>query len=194
MRKRTRFNVIIPPWRQNRRGHPITLEFVLTGKIPSKKNRQRASFNYSWAIGQVRSFFKKQTPGTLTLPATLKFVVSLIRSIKPFIYKPIEIVEWEKQAIELLIQQVHYWRKVYAAQGLAFPITLCSISIKHYWADEYQRDNSNREQTIHDILITAGIISDDNYKCLYKIESEADCFKDEILDHITTINLTAYRW
>lgn len=194
MRKRSKFGVVIPPWRQNRRGQPITIEFVLTGKIPSKKNRQRASFNYSWAIGQVKKFFRSTTPKEITVAATLKFVVSLIRNIKPFIYKPPEIEQWEAEATKILLSQASWWAERYIKQGLNYPITNCSVSIKHYWADEYQRDNVNREQTIHDLLVSTGIIADDNYKCLFLTVSEADCFKDEITDHITTINVTAYRW
>lgn len=194
MRKRTKHGVVIPPWKPNERRSPVTIEFVLTGLIPSKKNRQRASFNYSWAISQVKQFFKTQTPATITVASCVKFVVSLIRNIRPFIYKPQEIVDWENSAIEILIAQANKNRQDFHRYRLKYPITECSISIKHYWSDEYQRDNSNREQTLHDILITAGIIIDDNYKCLFKNTSEAACFKDEITDHITTINITAYRW
>lgn len=194
MRKRTKFGIVIPPWRPNKRPQPITIEFVLTGLIPSKKNRQRASFNYSWAIGQVRSFFRSQTPAGIDLTTVLRFVVKLIKDIRPFIYKPQEILDWEKQAIEILIKQANDNRLTYARHRLKFPITECSISILHYWADGYQRDNSNREQTLHDILISAGIIADDNYKCLFRNSSEAACFENEIVDHITTINITAYAW
>lgn len=194
MRKRTKFGVIIPPWRPNARPHPITIEFVLTGKIPSKKNRQRASFNYSWAINQVRQFFKTQTAADITVANCLRFVVKLIKNIRPFIYKPAEIQEWEAEAIRILIEQAVINKATYARHRLCYPITECSISILHYWADAYQRDNSNREQTIHDIFVTAGIIADDNYKCLFRNVSEADCFEGQVLDHITTINITAYRW
>lgn len=194
MRKRTKFGVIIPPWRPNKRPNPITFELVLTGKIPSTKNRQRASFNYSWAISQVKKFFKTQTAADITVANCMRFVIKLIRDIKPFIYKPAEITAWEDNAKAILVKQAAYWKEVYAKQGLSFPVSSCSISIKHYWADAYQRDNGNRQETLHDILVSSGIILDDNYKCLYLIKSEADCFEDEITDHITTINITAYRW
>jgi len=191
---RTRFGVIIPPWRKPDRGECVTLEFVLTGKIPSKKNRQRASFNYSWAISQVRQYFKTQDKHTITAAGTLRFVVKLIRDIRPFIYKPPEITEWETAAKQQITYQANEWRRIFASKGLCYPLCVAQVSIKHYWADEYQRDNSNREQTIHDILVEAGILADDNYKCLFRNVSEAQCYKDEILDHITLIHITAYRW
>lgn len=194
-RIRTKFGVVIPPWRPNRRPKPITVEFVLTGLIPSKKNRQRASFNYTWAIAQVKKYFKnRNVHETITVPEMVKFVTGLIRNIKPFIFKPQEIVEWENAAKIKITEQAAEWSRSFAKQGLIFPVKEAQISIKHYWADEYQRDNSNRAETLHDLLVDANIIVDDNYKCLFKNESESACYKDEIVDHITTMHLTIYRW
>lgn len=191
---RTKFGVLIPAFKPPERPIPITIEFVLTGAIPSHKNRQRASFNYSWAIGQIKKFFRSQTPADITVKACMSFVVKLIKNIRPFIYKPDDIVKWEQAAIDTITKQANENRITYARHRLRYPITHCSISILHYWADEYQRDNSNREQTIHDLLVTAGIIADDNYKCLFRNVSEAACFKDVLTDHVTTINITAYHW
>lgn len=191
---RTRFGVVIPLWRPNKRGKCLTLEFVLTGLIPSKKNRQRASFNYSWAIAQVKGFFREHKSETVSTKEVVKFLVNLIKNIKPFIYKPQEIVDWETAAKTKLVEQAAIWKKSFSRHDLSYPISSCSILIHHYWKDEYQRDNSNREQTIHDILVDAGIIVDDNSKCLFRNTSEADCFKDEIVDHVTTIKITAYSW
>lgn len=188
MRLRTRFGVVIPPWRKPSTAQYLNLEFVLTGKIPSKKNRQRATFNYTWVINQVKYFFQaRQEVGKKD---ALKFIVSLIRNIKPYIFKPTEIAKWEEEAIQVLCAQAAEWAETYKRYDLSFPLSRCSVSIRHYWADEYQRDNTNRAETIHDVLVMAGIIVDDNYKCLHKNSSEADCFKDEILSHITTINIT----
>lgn len=191
---RTRNGVVIPPWRHENKGRCVTLEFVLTGLIPSKKNRQRASFNYSWAISQVRQFFKTQQASNITVAGTLKFVVKLIKNIRPFIYKPEEIKKWEDAAITDLLRQANDWRESFSAQGLCYPITHAQISIKHYWADDYQRDNGNRAETIHDVLVQCGILADDNYKCLFRTVSESKLYKDEITQHITLIHLTAYRW
>lgn len=192
---RTRFGVVIPPWRKVKRQKPVTIEFVLTGLIPSKKNRQRASFNYSWAIGQVRKYFKNRNPHeTLTVQEVSKFVVGLIKNIKPFIFKTKEVSDWEEASKIIITEQAATWIKSFANRGLIFPISEAQISIKHYWADEYIRDNSNRAESIHDLLVDANIIVDDNYKCLFKNESEAQCYKEEIVDHITVIHLTAYRW
>ncbi len=192
---RSRFGVYIPLWPKDKpTGRCVTLEFVLTGLIPSKKNRQRATFNYSWAIGQVRSFFKTRTDKEIDATTAKKFLIKLLRDIKPWIYKPDEIVQWEKQAIEQLHFQSVFWKEVFAKHDLVYPITRCSISIRHYWKDEYERDNSNREQTIHDILVAGKIIADDHSKCLFRNTSEAKIFPGQLTDHITTINITAYDW
>lgn len=191
---RSRFGVYIPKWPDNDPAPCVTLEFVLEGLIPSKKNRQRVTFNYSWAMGQIRQFFKLRGNKPISVKEVMKFVVGLIRNIKPWIYKPQEIVDWELAAIEKLHFQSTYWKAVFHKQGLSYPITRCSISIRHYWKDSYQRDNSNREQTIHDILVQGGIVLDDNSKCLFKNTSEAKEFPDEVTDHLTIIHLTAYSW
>lgn len=192
---RSRFGIYIPPWRKvDLSKKCVTLEFVLTGPIPSKKNRQRASFNYSWVIAQVKYFFKVQGKEEISVKECVKFLINLIRKIKPFIYKPKVIQDWEKSAAEEIIFQANYWREVFHKQGLAYPITKCSVSIKFYWADKRERDNDNRSLTIHDILKQAGIISEDNYKVLFKTQAEADCYNDEVVDHLTLIHVTAYAW
>lgn len=191
---RSKFGVYIPPWPKEKPAKCVTLEFVLTGLIPSKKNRQRATFNYQWVITQVYDFFKTKNNNDITVGVVRKFIISLVRSIKPWIYKPQHLVDWENSAIEQLHFQSAFWRSAFAAHGLSYPITRCSVSIRHYWKDEYKRDNSNKEQTIHDILVQGGIIADDNFKCLFKNVSEAKMFLGEINEHITLIHVTAYEW
>lgn len=194
-RARTRFGVVIPPWVEDKPKNPITIEFVLTGKIPSKKNRSKPSFNFSWVIGQIRKFHKerkKETP--LSIGESVNFMIKLVKNIKPFIYKPPDIIAWEDAAKMKIAEQAAEWSESYKKRCLIFPISKCQVLIKHYWADEYIRDNSNRAESIHDLLVDAGIIVDDNYKCLFENTSKAKCFKDEIVNHITLIKVTAYKW
>lgn len=188
---RRQFGVYIPLWETPAaKKKPITLEFVLTGIIPSKKNRQRASFNYSWAMGQVRSFFKGRA--SVGAKECMAFVVRLIRNIRPFIFKPKEIADWEVWADKRIQEQLSHWRQVYHRHDIVFPVSRCSVSIKHYWADHHRRDNNNREQTIHDLLVSSKIIQDDTYQCLYRISSEAGYYGERVEDHVTLIHVTIY--
>lgn len=189
---KTIHGTFIPDWGKNETGKNITLTFVLTGKIPSKKNRQRASFNYSWAIGQVKTFFK--TRNSVKRVEAIKFIIQLIRNIKPFIFKPADIVEWEEIAGNEITSQAHAIldSPKFSQHGIIFPVDKFSLKVRFYWADEYRRDSSNRFQTIEDLLVSRKIIADDDYKNLSKGTFEAKCFKDKITKHITVISLTVY--
>lgn len=153
---------------------------------------QVPSFNYPWVFSQLRIFFKA-TPKP-TAKQYFTFVVSLIRKIKPYIMRPRKYIEWEDAVKLKIVDQAQYWRNVFEAQGLQYPITRCSISIRHYWADDRIRDNSNKSETLHDILVSSGIIVDDNDKCLYLNKAEAQSWKGEIRQSITLIHITAYDW
>lgn len=191
---RSRFGVNIPLWPKDPPAQCITLEFVLTGLVPSKKNRQRVTFNYQWVITQVYDFFKTKNNNDITVGVVRKFIINLVRNIKPWIYKPQRIVDWENSTKEQLHFQSTFWKAAFAAHGLSYPITRCSVSIKYYWKDEYQRDNLNKDQSIHDILVQSGIIIDDNFKCLFKNVSEAKMFVGEIPEHIAVVHITAFEW
>lgn len=188
---RTKFGVAIPPRKKINRGKCIVLEYILTGSIPSKKNRQRASFNYTWVKAQYQNFVKAFS-GDIPRKEVLKFLMTLLKEIKPFIFKPTWIKEWEDKAITTLHEQCQSHKKSY--KTLTFPIHSCQLNIVHYWADDRDRDNSNRAETIYDILVRGGLIIDDGYKCMHKNVSEAACYNGEILQHITQIYITSYKW
>jgi hypothetical protein len=184
---RARFGVFIPPRKKRSwRKHPVTLEFVLTGAVPSKKNRQRAAIMTSWFFNQV----KKWVAGRSSIPSTdlLNQQKELLKQLKPFIRPSGGFPAWADHTKAKLIEQAAIWRITYP--DLIFPITRCSIKIYHYWKDDRVRDNSNKADTLHDIFKEAGIISDDRWQVLHETHSEADLYEGEILDHITTINIT----
>jgi CRISPR/Cas system CSM-associated protein Csm2 small subunit len=170
----------------------LTLEFVLTGWVPSKKNLQIPYFNKVWVFRQFKIWL--QTNPELRHGALRRFFVDLVNSIRPHIQNSKKFRDWEEAAKATCITQAAYWHDVFKAHGLAFPITRCSITIYHYWKDRIARDNSNKAESIHDMLVAAGIILDDQYGCLVRTSSEAGCYKDEITDHITLVNVTAYDW
>jgi hypothetical protein len=187
-----KFGIHIPPPKEKEPGNPVTLEFVIGGIIPSKKNMQIPSFNYKWVYEQVKMQGRKQP--SFTSKQFRDTVWMLIKSIKLFITNPTKYQKWEESTKNTIVNQAAQWRQSYADVGLSFPITRCSIRIRHCWKDSYPRDNSNKAEGIHDILVSTGIIADDSYTCLFKNSSDAACYKGEITDHVTIIYLTAYKW
>lgn len=189
MRIKKKFGIHIPPPRPKEPGQPITLEFVIGGIIPSKKNMQIPAFNHRSVYTQIKLHAASQEK------FSRKTVWTIIRSIQLRILNSNKYQKWEADTKELLIIQAAQWKKSYEEKyGLSFPITRCSIHIRHCWKDRMARDNSNKAEGLHDALVSAGIISDDSYQCLFKTSSEAGCYKDEITDHVTVLYLTAYKW
>lgn len=187
-----KFGIHIPPPKDKEPGNPITLEFVIGGVIPSKKNMQIPSFNYKWVYEQVKMQGRKQP--NFTSSEFRKVCWMIIKSIKQYITNATKFQDWEAATKDKIVFQANEWRKCYKKYGLSFPITRCSIRIRHCWKDNYPRDNSNKAEGLHDILVSAGIIVDDSYTCLFKNQSDAACYKEEITDHVTVIYLTAYSW
>jgi hypothetical protein len=192
MTKRLISPVHIPPRKKRSAGKTITLKFVLTGTVPSKKNMQVPTINRKAINRKIDVFYQANV--NIQAKNFVKWAKGLIKDVKPFIRNPEKFRIWEESTKELIVERAKYWKQRYEHEGLIFPITRCSISIYHYWSDNYTRDNSNKAETIHDILVATGIIADDTYQCLFKTESEAECYKGEILDHITEIYITAHRW
>lgn len=187
-----KFGIHIPPPKDREPGNPVTLEFVIGGIIPSKKNMQIPSFNYQWVNKQV-SLHGRSKPN-FTSQEFRTIVWGLIKSINLFITNPNKYKVWEEKTKQTIVEQAAIWHKCYAHVGLTYPISRCSIRIRHCWKDKYPRDNSNKAEGLHDILVSTGIIVDDSYTCLFKNQSDADCYQDEITDHVTVIYLTAYKW
>lgn len=191
--QRERFGVFIPPWDSVKAPVEkcLTMEFVLTGTIPSKKNMQTPAFNRPHVMKQIDTFYK--TTPVITNEAFKAFNIDLFKKMKLYIRHPEKYLKWEAEAKEKISTQVLLWKYAFEHHGLSFPVHECSISIKHYWSDKLRRDNSNKAETIHDLLVSCGIIVDDTYTCLRKNVSESKHFKD-LDDHITVISVTAYRW
>ena len=81
------------------------------------------------------------------------------KSGKNFIKSDDKYGKWEQSAVyQLNLQKGHF-------PEVEFPIQQClSIhAIIYYW-DRVGRDNSNVVESIHDALVRAGVIADDNWK------------------------------
>jgi hypothetical protein len=189
-RPKTIHGVVIPPRKKKLgRRQAFTINFVLTGIVPSKKNRQLATINYNKILKQFRD---RSVSGKIDYAAAKQILLDN----KPFIRYSKGFQAWEEEALNVLQQQAASWRSRLVKKGyeVFYPITDCSVKIYHYWKDNNVRDNSGKAETIHDLLVKAGIITNDSWQHLTPNEADADLYDTEILDHITEIQVTAYHW
>jgi hypothetical protein len=173
------FGVQLPPKKHRIVGKYLTIRFVLTGTIPSKKNRQRAASNYPILRGMLAK-----------LPSAAACVAKLNQSLRIFIKRSKEFEDWQNKAKDIIGEQAAHWSAKYERYGLIYPIERASMKIYHYWADDRTRDNSGKLDSIQDMLVEAGIISDDTWQVLHTVESAAEGYFGEILEHITTVDIT----
>lgn len=190
MQIKTIHGVPIPPKKKKlHRKDAQTIDFVITGVIPSKKNRQIATINRKKLLKVIKDWLGAGSPGIGSLFAAIKEVKPYIRHSKKF-------QAWEEEKKALIVSQACTWSDRLRAKGYEFsyPISEASITIDHYWKDDRIRDNSNKSETIHDILVSAGVLAGDNWQCLTPTHADADLYEGEITDHITVIRVTAYNW
>lgn len=161
---RTYFGVPIPPFNEESISMGVgalTLRFVITGKIPSKKNSQIVRIAYT----------KQKKP--------------YVR----FIGNP-EYKKFEDRNKGVMLAQMMEYRKTFAEKGLTFPISRASMVVKFYFKDLYEQDLSNKAETIQDLLVACKILEDDNYKILNPVTYMGKSFKDEITENIALIAIT----
>lgn len=187
MKKRflTYFGVPIPPFKEEKLGSgSITIRFVLTGKIPSKKNNQMSvsvrKYARDWAS-------KKQKLG---IPPSWKDVHTAISMCRSKVRPNKEYQEWVKKSIPVIQKQSAFWASQLSHKGLIFPIDKSTLSLRLYFKDRYITDTVNKQQSIQDLLVEAGIIKNDDYRSLNPIHSASACFYEEIVKDIAFISIS----
>ena len=186
MRKRifTHFGVPVPPWKEDKLDSgATTIRFILTGKIPSKKNNQQAGAvrrnARAWAIEQ-----SKLRPATWAdVHKAIGMVYAKMRGNQA--YK-----EFLEKVRPTLQAQSAYWVKQLEHKGLTFPLKKSTLSLRLYFKDRYVTDTVNKQQTIQDILQDCCIIANDDYKSLNPIHSASASYYEEIVKDIAAITLT----
>lgn len=179
----TYFGVPIPPFKENKLGAgSTTIRFVIKGKIPSKKNNAS-----SVAVrAEARKFIEK-LPGATISKAQAQLAIGKVYSkmvgnkeYKAFLerYKPI------------IQSQMQEWSTRLRDKGLIFPIPKSSLSLRLYFDNRYLTDTVNKQQTIQDLLVTCGVIPDDNYNRLNPIHSASACYVDELAYSIAFISIS----
>jgi hypothetical protein len=184
-RYQTYFGVHIPPFKEEKLGAgSVTIRFIITGKIPSKKNNQMSvavrKIARDWARKQEKS--GKQPSWSATQKA-ISLCQSKVRPNKQ--YK-----EWVDRLKPIIHQQSSWWSKKLEHRGLIFPLKKSTLSLRLYFKDRYITDTVNKQQSIQDLLVDAKIISNDDYRSLNPIHSASASYFQEITQDIAFISLS----
>jgi len=180
----THFGVPVPGWKEEKLGSgATTIRFILTGKIPSKKNNQQAvavrKHARAWAFEQSK-----------TRPATWADVNKAIGMVFGKMRGNADYKAFLEKVRPIIQEQSSYWVKQLEHKGLVFPIKKSTLSLRLYFKDRYVTDTVNKQQTIQDILQDCCIIVNDDYKSLNPIHSASANYYEEIIKDITSITLT----
>lgn len=181
----TYFGQKVPRFKENKLGAgSVTIRFVLTGKTPSKKNNQM-----SVAVRKIaRSWAKKQEKsGKQPTWRDVNKAISLCQSkVRP----NTEYQQWVEQMKPVLQKQSAWWVEQLGSRGLVFPLQKATMSIKFYFKDRYVTDTVNKQQSAQDLLVSAGIIANDDYKTLNPIWAGSACYYNEMTTDVVFISLS----
>lgn len=180
----THFGVPVPAWKEEKLGSgATTIRFILTGKIPSKKNNQQAvavrKHARAWALEQSK-----------VRPATWADVNKAIGMVFGKMRGNAAYKEFLDKVRPILQEQSAYWVKQLAHKDLIFPLKKSTLSLRLYFKDRYVTDTVNKQQTIQDILQDCCIIANDDYKSLNPIHSASASYYEEVVKDIAAITLT----
>lgn len=178
---KTWFGVPIPPFKEDKLGAgSITIRFVITGKIPSKKNNQMSVAVRKYARLWLKS---KTVVGRKEAEIAISKCTSKVRA--NIAYK-----EWSEKTIPMLQKQSAWWVTQLKEKGLIFPLQKSTMSLRLYFKHRYVSDTVNKQQSINDILVDAGIIANDDYNTLNPVHSASACYYEEIIQDIALITLS----
>lgn len=184
-RYQTWFSVPIPPFKEDKFGaKSTTIRFVLTGKMPSKKNNQQAVTirqpTRAWANEMERQ-------GKV---ATWRDVHKAINMVSSKMRGNAAYKDFVKKCKPILIEQMAWWSKSLRDKGLCFPLPKATMTLKLHFKNRYITDTVNKQQTIQDVLVDCGVIANDDYNSLNPIMSKSACYYEEIIYDIAFISLT----
>lgn len=181
----TLFNIPLPPFKEEKyTSKSTTIRFVISGNVPSKKNNQQAvtvrKTARDWANSQQKS---GKSPTWADVHKAISMTSSKMRGnakYKEFVYKYKPIIQ----------EQMLEWSTRLAHRGLVFPLSKATMTLKLYFKSRYVTDTVNKQQAIQDLLVDAGVISNDDYKTLNPIHSASACYYEEIIEDLASITIT----
>lgn len=188
-RIRTYHGVPIPPWKHEPVKHQMTMVFVITGRIPSKKNElvavveRKDAFSYMKAeLAKLPDMISKKQAAHLATTMVFKAYGKVVNS-KAY-------QEWEAMAVETFKEQLKVFVEAAHRNGIVFPISKATVSVKFYWKGKYRRDNSNKSEGLHDALVAAHILADDSDRVMADTSQGARDYSEEILKSMAVIYIT----
>lgn len=180
----TYFGIAIPPFKENKLGAgTTTIRFVLTGRIPSKKNEKQAAT----VRKDGRKFIKENSENGYISEKKAQEALSLCYSV---IMPNLEYNKWVEEQREIIDKQREVWMNRLGEKGLFFPLDKCTMSIRFYFDNDYNIDSISKQESVQDLLKDLKIIKDDNYKVLNPIYTSSAQYKDELIYSICFISLT----
>ena len=179
------FGVTLPPTKEELIGSgAATITFVLQGRVISKKNNQMAIVRKKEARAYIDSCRKRgEKP-------TYKMIDDALNVAKAQFIGNKLYTECKKTFLPVLAQQKAIWEQRLAEKGLKFPLKRASLTLRFYFKDRYITDTVNKQQTVQDLLVEAGIIANDDYKTINPITAESGCYKDWITKDIALIRFS----
>lgn len=180
------FGIYVPPFKRTKfkSDGAISIWFVLEGGVPSKKNQKKAVTEQREARKYVAECFT--TRGTMSKFEVFKALdMCYSRIVANEFYS-----KFLSDTKPLIIEQMQDWSGRFKDRGLIFPINKATLSLQLFFKGQYITDTINKLQTLQDLLVDCGVISDDNYKVLNPIHAESACYYEEILKDISKITLT----
>jgi hypothetical protein len=181
----TYFGISIPPFKEEKLGAgSTTIRFIIAGKVPSKKNNQM-----SVAVRvHARSWVSKlQKTGVQPSWAIMSKAISKCKSkVRP----NTEYQEWVQKTKPIIQKQSAWWREQLEVKGLIFPLSKSTMSLRLYFHSRRVTDTVNKQQSIQDLLVAAGVIANDDYNSLNPIHSASACYHEELIHDIAFISLS----
>jgi len=183
-RFQTYFGIAIPPFKEEKIGAgQTTIRFVITGKIPSKKNNSMAVTIRKNAREYLNKISKNGTVSLKEAQLAIGKTHSKVRGNK-------EYQAWVKEQKPIILEQMKTWVDRLQSKGLTFPIQKATMSVRFYFNNNYITDTINKAQSVHDLLVDCRIVQDDNYNVLNPVHYASANYKDELIYSLCFISIS----
>lgn len=188
-RIRTYHGVPVPPWKHGAVKHQMTMVFVMTGRIPSKKNELVAVVERKDAFEYLKATLAT-LPDTISKKQAANIATTMVFKAYGKVVNSKAYQEWEAMAVETFKEQLKVFVEAAHRNGIIFPISKCTVAVKFYWKGKYRRDNSNKSEGLHDALVAAHILADDSDRVMPDTSQGARDYSEEILKSMAVIYIT----
>lgn len=184
------FGIYVPPFKRTvfKSKGALSIYFVLSGPIPSKKNQKMAYTERKEGFKIIKDRLSGE--GMITKLEARKIAIDAVWKVHSKIVANEHYKKFLAGQKETILRQMAFWSGRFQERGLIFPLEKASLSMQLHFKGRYVTDTINKLQTLQDLLVDCGVITDDNYKVLNPIHAESACYYEEIVKDISKITLT----